>query len=83
MQINYSKSAIIDLQLLPRDIQKRIAQKMKFYAGVENPLRFSEHLTDHKDAQFRFRIGEYRLKFDVVDNIIFILKIKHRKDVYR
>ena len=83
MWINYTKSAIIDLQSLPRDIQKRIAQKMKFYAGVANPLRFAERLTDHKDADFRFRIGEYRVKFDVINDKIFVLKIKHRKDVYR
>ena len=83
MQINYTKSAIIDLQSLPRDIQKRIAQKMKFYVGVNNPLRFAERLTDHKDADFRFRIGDYRIKFDVIDNNIFVLRIKHRKDSYR
>ena len=83
MRINYTKSAIIDLQSLPRNIQKRIAQKMRFYASATNPLRFAERLTDHKDANFRFRIGEYRIKFDVVNNTIFVLKIKHRKDVYR
>ena len=66
MQINYTKSAIIDLQSLPRDIQKRIAQKMKFYADAVNPLRFAQRLTDYKDANFRFRIGEYRIKFDVI-----------------
>ncbi len=83
MRINYTRSAIIDLRLLPRDVQKRIAQKMKFYASVSNPLRFAERLTDHKDADFRFRIGEYRVKFDVIDSDIFVLKIKHRKDAYK
>ncbi len=83
MQINYTKSAIIDLQSLPRDTQRRVAQKMRFYAEVENPLRFAEKLTDHKDADFRFRIGDYRIKFDVIENQIFVLKIKHRKDIYK
>ena len=83
MQINYTKSAINDLQSLPRDVQRRIAHKMKFYASVANPLRFAERLADHKDADFRFRIGEYRVKFDVIGNAIFVLKIKHRKDVYK
>jgi hypothetical protein len=39
MQINYTKSAIIDLQSLPKAIQKRIAIKMRFYADADNPLR--------------------------------------------
>ena len=83
MQINYTKSAIIDLQSLPRDIQKRIAKKMRFYAEVEDPIGFAEKLTEHKDADFRFRIGEYRVMFDLLKNEIYILKIKHRKDVYK
>jgi mRNA interferase RelE/StbE len=83
MKINYSKSAIADLISLPKEAQKRIAQKMRFYAKVQNPIRFAERLTDYKDADFRFRIGEYRVLFDVINNSIFILKIKNRKDSYR
>jgi len=56
---------------------------MKFYERTQNPFRFAEHLTDFKDAEFRFRIGEYRILFDVVDNFIFVLKIKHRRDIYK
>jgi len=83
MKINYTKSAIADLVSLPQEIQKRIAQKMNFYAQAQNPIRFAEKLTDFKDADFRFRIGEYRILFDVVDNSIFVLKIKNRKDSYK
>jgi mRNA interferase RelE/StbE len=83
MKINYTKSAIADLVSLPKEVQKRIAQKMKFYAKAQNPIRFAERLTDFKDAEFRFRIGEYRILFDVVGNSIFVLKIKHRKDIYK
>jgi len=83
MKINYTYSAISDLNILPKDIQKRIAKKMKFYSKLDKPLKFAEHLTDFRDAEFRFRIGEYRILFDVVGNLIFILKIKHRKDIYK
>ncbi|TRZ52503.1 hypothetical protein D4R99_02615, partial [bacterium] len=82
MKINYTKSAIADLVSLPKEAQKRVAQKMRFYAQVQNPIRFAERLTDFKDVNFRFRIGEYRILFDVVGNFIFVLKIKHRKDIY-
>jgi len=56
---------------------------MRFYAKAQNPIRFAERLTDFKDADYRFRIGEYRILFDVVNNDIFVLKIKHRKDAYK
>ena len=83
MKINYTYSAISDLNLLPKDIQKRIAKKMKFFGNLNEPLKFAEHLTDFRDAEFRFRIGEYRILFDVIENAIFVLKIKHRKDIYK
>jgi mRNA-degrading endonuclease RelE of RelBE toxin-antitoxin system len=81
MKINYTKP--ISDGFFAEKLQKRIARKMRFYAGTENPLRFSERLTDYKDANFRFRIGEYRIMFDVVDSSIFILSIRHRKEAYR
>ena len=83
MKINYTKTAISDLASLPRELQKRISRKMRFYAEIENPLRFAERLTDYKDADFRFRIGEYRIMFDVINNSIFILSIRNRKEAYR
>lgn len=83
MKINYTKTAILDLASLPRELQRRIARKMRFYADTGNPLRFAERLTDYKDADFRFRIGEYRVMFDVINNTIFILSIRHRKEAYR
>lgn len=82
MRIKYTKSAIADLISLPRSIQERIARKMRFYSQAENPTRFAERLTNFKDANFRFRIGEYRILFDLINNEIFVLKIKHRKDIY-
>ena len=83
MKINYTKSAITDLVSLPNEIQKRIEKKMRFYEKTQNPIRFAERLTDFKDADYRFRIGEYRILFDLIDNSIFILKIKNRKDIYK
>lgn len=83
MKINYTKTAISDLASLPRELQKRIARKMHFYATTENPLHFAERLTDYKDAEFRFRIGEYRIMFDFINDSIFILSIRHRKEAYR
>ena len=83
MQIDYTKSAVSDLNALPRNVQERIARKMRFYADAENPIRFAERLTYFKDAEFRFRIGQYRILFDIINNKIFVLKIKHRKDIYK
>jgi len=82
MEILYSDSARKDLENLPKEIQKRIANKMRFFAGQNDPLKFAKRLTDHYLGQHRFRIGDYRVVFDVIDSRIFVLKIAKRDEVY-
>ncbi len=83
MEIFYTYRAIADLRSLPKADQKRIASKMGFYADVDNSIKFAEKLVDSKLGQFRFRIGNFRVVFDVSDNRIFVLKIARRDKVYK
>lgn len=55
---------------------------MRFYAKQDNPLEFAEHLTDYRDGEFRFRIGKYRVTFDVGKEKIYVLRIGLRDKVY-
>jgi len=82
MEIFYTYKATRQLELLPKEVQKRIAKKMRFYTAQENPLKFAESLTDYREGEHRFRVGKYRLNFDVKDGIIYILKIKLRDKAY-
>lgn len=72
-----------DVDKLPATERKRILKKLKFYANQENPLVFAEKLTDYRFGEYRFRIGDYRVIFDVADRKVTILKIGHRKDIYK
>ena len=83
MEVYYTRSAARDLKALPLQIQKRIASKMRFFAEQSDPLEFAETLTDRRDGEYRFRIGDYRVIFDVVSGKIFVLKIKRRDEVYQ
>lgn len=56
--------------------------------GVEsdNPLKYAKKLTDFNAGTYRFRVGDYRVIFDI-DNrrnilALLILKIGHRKEIY-
>lgn len=68
---------------LPKDIQSRIMKKLSFFMSSSNPLYFAEHLNNFDLGEYRFRIGEYRVSFDVEDDIAKILKVGHRKDIYK
>lgn len=82
MKVFYTHKAAKQLKSLPRSVQARIVEKMRFYAKQENPLKFSKRLTDHREGDFCFRIGDYRVTFDVKDNAIYILKIGKRDKIY-
>ena len=83
MEIVFTHSAFRQLKKLDRKIQKRIIDKLKFFASQKNPLQFAESLKDYRFGNFRFRIGDYRVIFDIEKEKIIILKVGHRKDIYR
>ena len=82
MKVFYTYKAAEQLKNLPRSVQKRIIEKMRFYAVQDNPLKFAERLTDYREGEFRFRVGDYRVIFDVKANTIYILKIRKRDKAY-
>lgn len=77
------EGAAKEIEKLPPATRKRILKKLKFFASQENPLRFATKLKDSRFGEYRFRIGDYRALFDVENHTIIILKIGHRKEVYK
>ena len=83
MDYYFKPSALRDLRRLSKDVQKRILEKLAFYAAAEAPLDFAEPLKDKELGEYRFRIGEYRVIFDVAQRKIIVLAVGHRKEIYR
>jgi len=79
----FKNKAVKEIGKLPSKTRKRILEKLKFYSFQENPLRFADKLKDRRFGEYRFRIGDYRILFDVKDKNIIILKVGHRKDIYK
>lgn len=79
----FKKKAAKEIDELPPMIRQRILEKLKFYSLQENPLRFAEKLKDYRFGEYRFRVGDYRILFDRENQKMVILKVGHRKDIYR
>ena len=79
----YKKLAVKDIQSLPPQIRKRLGAKLEFFIFQDDPLEFAESLTKPADAQYRYRVGDYRILFDVDGDNIVILRVQHRREVYR
>ncbi len=79
----FAGSSKKDLDKLDSVTRKRIANKLKYFLAQDDPLIYVRHLVDSKIGDYRFRVGHYRIAFDVVDDTLQVISIKHRKDIYR
>lgn len=81
-QVNFSRSALKDLEKLSADIQKRVIEQTHKLA--ENP-RHSGVKKLKNSPYYRARVSNYRIIYDIQDNVVtvMVLKIKHRREVYR
>ena len=68
---------------LPRNIQIQIRDKLKHYLSTKNPLVFASYLKDSSLGTYRFRIGDYRVIFDLEENRLIILTLGHRREIYK
>jgi mRNA interferase RelE/StbE len=82
-KIEISGTAEKQLKKLPRDDQRRVARAMVGLGDDPHPLG-SRKLTGYDDV-YRVRVGMYRVIYSVSGRqlVVIILKIGHRKDVYR
>ena len=77
--VDWKESAIKDLKKLETSISNRIYKKVDQL--IENP--FSKDIRKLKGMNaFRLRVGDYRVIFEIEKDIICILKVGHRKNIY-
>ena len=79
----FSQSAFRQLERLPKSIQRQIVKKLDYFIISNNPLQFANRLINSDIGSYRFRIGDYRVVFDMEEETCVILAVGHRKDIYR
>ena len=76
----YTKRAILDITKLDEQSKQRIKLALEKYSIA--PFQYAEKLTNSQLGSFRFRVGDYRIIFDIEDESIVVLRIGHRKNIY-
>ena len=81
--VKYSKNAAKDLSKLD-NLVKRIIKEAVETKLIENPVVNSTKLRDFevKGAR-RLRVGNYRVIIFITGNVIEILRIGHRREIYK
>lgn len=80
-QILLTNKAIKDLEKLEPVIKERIGNKLAILKS--DPFINSKKLTNPVLGTYRARVGDYRIIFDIDHENIIVLRIGHRKDIYK
>ncbi len=77
----YTQRAAKDIERLDRKVRERIGKALFRYA--HDPLNHAERLTQSQVGSYRFRVGDYRIVFDIDGDRVVVLRVGHRREIYK
>ncbi|MBU2592002.1 MAG: type II toxin-antitoxin system RelE/ParE family toxin [Patescibacteria group bacterium] len=80
-ELIYTKSAAKDIKKLDLVVKKKIKKKLELYS--QKPIFYAKKLIKSSLGSYRWRAGNYRVTFDLDKNKIVILRVGHRREIYR
>jgi mRNA interferase RelE/StbE len=72
--------AIRDLADLPVALRRRILEKVE---NMRTDLRGDVKRLTNYTPEYRLRVSEYRVLFEIEDAAIIVYRIRHRREAYR
>jgi len=80
-KIIITQKAFTDINKLDFVIKKKIKSKLLHLQSA--PKKLSRSLKHSELGQYRYRIGDYRIIFDLNKEKIILLRVGHRKEIYK
>jgi mRNA interferase RelE/StbE len=82
-RIEFSPAAERQFKKIPKEVQIRLKHRIDILA--ENPFPRGVKKLSAEETLYRLRLGDYRIVYQVQGKalLILILKLGHRKNVYR
>lgn len=79
-KIEFKPQAIKDCKKIPRKEVQKIFEKID---KMSNDLQGDVKQLTNFTHEYRLRVGDYRVLFETEDKIIYIYRIRHRKQAYK
>jgi len=82
-RIEWKLSALKELKRIDRSTVPRIINVVESLST--NPCPVGVRKLKGSERSFRIRAGNYRVVYEILDDalVVFIVRVRHRKDVYR
>ncbi len=79
-KIELKPRAIKDLKDIPKPEGKKITEKLKL---LESGLQGDIKKLTNSTPEYRMRVGDWRIIFEIEGEKIIIYRIRHRREAYR
>ena len=79
LHIGFKPRAVKDLDALDRPMARRVLEKIR---GLENNLAGDVKRLTSFTPEYRLRVGDYRVLFEIEGDRVIIYRIKHRSRAY-
>ena len=78
----YSSQFFADLKKLDPALQRRILDAIETKL-LEDPFKHSKKLVGKTGpGRWRFRVGNYRIRFDIEGRRLLFYRVRHRREIY-
>jgi len=83
LRIEFARSATKDLRAIDRQWIPRILAAIESLAGEPRPVGCKKLVGS--EHTYRIRVGDYRVIYDIHagELVVFVVRVRHRRDVYR
>ncbi len=82
-KVSITREARKDIDGLDIAVKKQLHKKLIYYSSLHDIKVVAKKLVNHEAGEYRLRVGNYRVIFDLDKHAMIILRVQHRKDVYR
>ena len=79
-KVELKPKAIKDLKGLPKTEGKKIIEKLRL---LEGDLQGNVKRLTNYTPEYRLRVGDWRILFEVDNKKIIVYRIRHRKEAYK
>jgi mRNA interferase RelE/StbE len=78
--IQFKPKAVRDIDGLPSRMRARVLARIE---GMSNDLKGDVERLTNFTPEYRLRIGDYRVLFEIEEETIIVYRIRHRREAYR
>jgi len=78
--IQFKPKAVRDIEGLPSRMRARVLARIE---KMSNDLKGDVKRLTNFTPEYRLRIGDYRVLFEIEEETIIIYRIRHRREAYR